>query len=148
MFSGFAFFSRTFLFLRGTSFWGFNYFTNFSFIVRAFNIFKLFVRRRIHFDKHFNFLTNSSHVSTNPESMYEFLSRNFIFHKAANVVSNKTGQCNFARQRDRSTYLHCPGTNGQRDKLKILSWDGIGQDSLSKSGTGRRTRQSAITFFL
>ena len=36
-------------------------------------------------------------------------------------VSNGTGQ----------KFLHCPGTKGQRDKLKILQ-----RDSLSNSGTG------------
>ncbi len=36
----------------------------------------------------------------------------------------------------------CPGTKGQRDKLKILSRDRTGRDSLSKSGTGRGTGQS------
>ena len=39
-------------------------------------------------------------------------------------------------------FLHCPGTKGQRDKLKILPRDGTGRDSLSKSGTGRGTGQS------
>ena len=42
-------------------------------------------------------------------------------------VSNGTGQCNFS---------------GQRDKLKILPWDGTGRDILSQSGTGHGTRQS------
>ena len=41
--------------------------------------------------------------------------------------SNRTGQ----------KLLHCPGAKGQRDKLKILQRDGSGQESLSKSGTGR-----------
>ena len=39
-------------------------------------------------------------------------------------------------------FLHCPGTKGQRDKLKILPQDGMGRDSRSKSGTGRGTGQS------
>ena len=39
-------------------------------------------------------------------------------------------------------FLHCPGTKGQRDKLKIRPWDGTGRDSLSKSRTGRGTGQS------
>ena len=28
-----------------------------------------------------------------------------------------------------------PGTKGQRDKLKILPWEGMDQDNLSRSGT-------------
>ena len=28
--------------------------------------------------------------------------------------------------------LHCPGTKGQRDKLKILPWDGTGWDTLRR----------------
>jgi hypothetical protein len=39
-------------------------------------------------------------------------------------------------------FLHCPGTKGQQDKLKILPWDGTGRDSMSKYGTGRGTGQS------
>ena len=39
-------------------------------------------------------------------------------------------------------FLHCPGTKGQQDKLKILPWDRTGQDSLSKSGTGCGTGES------
>ena len=55
--------------------------------------------------------------------------------------------------RDKGTtgqkFLHCPGTKGQRDKLKILPRDGTGRDSQnsgrdgpgqSKSGTGRGTK--------
>ena len=38
-------------------------------------------------------------------------------------------------------FLCCPGTKGQRDKLKILPQDGTGRDSQSKSGTGRGTGQ-------
>ena len=34
-------------------------------------------------------------------------------------------------------YDHCPGTKGQRDKLKILPRDGTGRDSQSRAGTGR-----------
>ena len=34
--------------------------------------------------------------------------------------------------RDKGTtgqkFLHCPGTKGQWDKLKILPWDGTGRD--------------------
>ena len=33
-------------------------------------------------------------------------------------------------------------TKGQRDKLNVLLRDGTGQDSLSKSGTGRGMGQS------
>ena len=35
-------------------------------------------------------------------------------------------------------FLHCPGTKGQRDKLKILPRDGPGQP---KTGTGRGTKR-------
>ena len=47
-------------------------------------------------------------------------------------------------------FLHCPGTKGQRDKLKILPRDGTGRDSQNlgrdgpgqpKSGTGRGTKR-------
>ena len=38
-------------------------------------------------------------------------------------------------------FLRCPGTKGQRDKLKILPRDRTGRDSQSKSGTGRGTGQ-------
>ena len=47
-------------------------------------------------------------------------------------------------------FLHCPGTKEQRDKLKILPRDGMGQDSQNlgwdrpgqpKSGTGRGTKR-------
>ena len=47
-------------------------------------------------------------------------------------------------------FLHCPGTKGQRDKLKILPRDGTGWDSQNleqdgpgqtKTGTGRGTKQ-------
>ena len=46
-------------------------------------------------------------------------------------------------------FLHCPRTEGQRDKLKILPRDGTGWDSQNsgrdgpgqpKSGTGRGTK--------
>ena len=53
-------------------------------------------------------------------------------------VSNETGQCNFLGQTDRSSFI----VKGQRNKLKILPWDGAGQDSLSKYGTGHGTEQS------
>ena len=56
--------------------------------------------------------------------------------------------------RDKGTtgqkFLHCPGTKGQRDKLKILPRDGTGRDSQNlgrdgpgqpKSGTGRGTKR-------
>ena len=43
-------------------------------------------------------------------------------------------------------FLCCPETKGQRDKLKILPWDGTGLDSLSKSGTGRGTGQSLFFY--
>ena len=33
-------------------------------------------------------------------------------------------------------FLHCPGTEGQRYKLKIFPWDESSRDSLSKSGMG------------
>ena len=35
-------------------------------------------------------------------------------------------------------FLHCPGTKGQWDKLKILPREGTGQ---SKSGTGQGTKR-------
>ena len=47
-------------------------------------------------------------------------------------------------------FLYCPGTKGQRDKLKILPRDGTGRDSQNlgrdgpgqpKSGTGRGTKR-------
>ena len=47
-------------------------------------------------------------------------------------------------------FHHCPGTKGQRDKLKILTWDGTGRDSQNpgrdgpgqpKNGTGRGTKR-------
>ena len=47
-------------------------------------------------------------------------------------------------------FLHCPGTKGQRDKLKILPRDRTGRDSQNsgrdgpgqpKSGTGRGTKR-------
>ena len=44
-------------------------------------------------------------------------------------ISNGTGQCNFSRQRNRSSFI----VPGQRDKLKILPWDRMDRDSLSKS---------------
>ena len=56
--------------------------------------------------------------------------------------------------RDKGTtgqkFLYCPGTKGQRDKLKILPRDGTGRDSQNlgrdgpgqpKSGTGRGTKR-------
>ena len=48
------------------------------------------------------------------------------------------------------TFLHCPGTKGQRDKLKILPRDGTGWDSQNpgrdrpgqpKTGTGHGTKR-------
>ena len=52
-------------------------------------------------------------------------------------VSNGTGQCNFSGQK----FLHCPGTKGQRDKLKILPRDG-GQAGTAKirDGKGRDSK--------
>ena len=47
-------------------------------------------------------------------------------------------------------FHHCPGTKGQRDKLKILPRDGTGRDSQNpgrdgpgqpKTGTGRGTKR-------
>ena len=56
--------------------------------------------------------------------------------------------------RDKGTmgqnFLHCPGTKGQRDKVKILPRDGTVRDSQNsgqggpvqpKSGTGRGTKR-------
>ena len=56
--------------------------------------------------------------------------------------------------RDKGTtgqkFLHCPGTKGQRDKLKILPRDRTGRDSQNsgrdgpgqpRSGTGRGTKR-------
>ena len=33
-------------------------------------------------------------------------------------------------------FLHCPGTKGQRDKLKILPRDGMGRDSQNSGQDG------------
>ena len=61
-------------------------------------------------------------------------------------VYNGMGQCNFSGQRDRSSII----VPGQRDKLKILPWDGTGRDSQNpgrngpgqpKTGTGRGTKR-------
>ena len=38
-------------------------------------------------------------------------------------------------------FLHCPGTKGQQDKLKILPRDGTGRDS---HNSGQRDRSSFI----
>ena len=65
-------------------------------------------------------------------------------------VSKGMGLCNFSGQRAGQKFLHCPGTKGQRDKLKILPRDGTGRDSQNsgrdgpgqqKSGTGRGTKR-------
>ena len=53
-------------------------------------------------------------------------------------VSNGTGQCNFSGQQDRQI-VFCPGTKGQRDKLKTLPRDGTGRDS-QNSGRGEPGR--------
>ena len=42
----------------------------------------------------------------------------------------------------RQKFLNCPWIKEQPDKLKILPQAGMGRDSLSKSGTGRRMGQS------
>ena len=51
------------------------------------------------------------------------------------LVSRDKGTEVFLLSRDKGTTgqmsLHCPGTKGQRDKLKILPWDGTGR------GTGQ-----------
>ena len=39
----------------------------------------------------------------------------------------------------------CPGTKGQRDKLKFFPWDGTGRDFDRLSGTGQR--DNYIYFF-
>ena len=50
-------------------------------------------------------------------------------------------------------FLHCPGTKGQRDKLKILARDGTGRDSQNpgrdgpgqpKNGTGHGTKRDRV----
>ena len=48
-------------------------------------------------------------------------------------------------------FLHCPGTKGQLDKLKILPWDGRGRDRPGRAGTAcqnlgwdRETGQSLL----
>ena len=45
-------------------------------------------------------------------------------------------------------FLHCPGTKGQRDKLKILPRDGTGRDfdRLSRPVPGRPAGQNHIQF--
>ena len=54
--------------------------------------------------------------------------------------------------RDKGTtgqkFLHCPGTKGQRDKLKILPRDGTGQDflRLSSSVPGHPAGQNYLLF--
>ena len=55
-------------------------------------------------------------------------------------VSNGTEQCNFSRQRDRSSFI----VLGQRDKLKILPRDGTGRDS-QNSGRDRPGQQKSQT---
>ena len=66
--------------------------------------------------------------------------------RVSNRVSNGTGQCNFLRQRNRSSLI----VQGQRDKLKILPRDGTVWDSQNpgrdgpgqpNSGTGHRTKR-------
>ena len=44
-------------------------------------------------------------------------------------------------------FLHCPGTKGQRDNLKILPRDETGLDSLSKCGTGHGTWDGTVQYF-
>ena len=44
-------------------------------------------------------------------------------------------------------FLHCPGTKGHKDKLKILTRDGTIIIFLSKSGTGRGTGWDNHYFF-
>ena len=55
-------------------------------------------------------------------------------------VSNGTGHCNFSGQWNRSYSLlfHCPGTNGQQDKLKIKQRDRtvLGGTAKIRDGTG------------
>ena len=50
-------------------------------------------------------------------------------------------------------FLHCAGTKGQQDKLKIMPRDGTGKDGQnsgwdgpgqSKSGTGRGTKRDRV----
>jgi hypothetical protein len=38
-------------------------------------------------------------------------------------------------------FLHCPGTKGQRDKLKILPRDGTGRDSQNSGRDGTAKMQ-------
>ena len=64
----------------------------------------------------------------------------FMLQNMAYRVSNGTRQCNFLGQRDRSFFV----VPGQRDKLKILPRDRTGQDSQSKSETGRGTGQNYL----
>ena len=42
-------------------------------------------------------------------------------------------------------FLHCPGTKGQQDKLKILPLEGTGRDSVSKSLTGCGTGKDRLS---
>jgi hypothetical protein len=39
-------------------------------------------------------------------------------------------------------FLHCPGTKGQRDKLKILPRDGTGRDSQNSGRDGTAKMQN------
>jgi hypothetical protein len=54
--------------------------------------------------------------------------------------SKRDGTVQLFRTKEQK-FLPCPGTKGQRDKLKILPRDGIGRDfdSLSRPGTSRGT---------
>ena len=62
--------------------------------------------------------------------------------QAQTILSNGMGLFRTKGQK----FLHCPGTKGQQDKLKILPWHETGRYSLSKSGTGHGMGQSLFFF--
>ena len=79
--------------------------------------------------------------STNLYSTMSFVhTTHALFHNSKmkrgfNFRCWQIGQCNFLRQRDRSSFI----VPGQWDRLKILPRDGMAQDSVSKSGMERGT---------
>ena len=61
-------------------------------------------------------------------------------------VSNGTGQFNFSRSKGQK-FIHCPGTKGQRDKLKILPREGTGRDSQNPGrDAGQNGKEQKRTF--
>ena len=93
---------------------------------------------RIHTIVHPSFLRGKKVLQLAKNFLYWFYFNMYCLLEYSNSYScNRITKTEFKFLAKGEKFLHCPRTKGQWDNLKILPWDGMGRDSLSKSGTGQ-----------